>query len=98
MLQRIYGTAFGTKEALDAHLRNLEDARRRDHRLLGRQLGIFLVDEDAGGGLIYWQPRGAVVKKVIERFWEDEHVKRGLPARLHPPHRAGRSLQDLGAL
>ena len=77
MLQRIYGTAFGTKEALDAHLRNLEDARRRDHRLLGRQLGIFLVDEDAGGGLIYWQPRGAVVKKVIERFWEDEHVKRG---------------------
>ena len=77
MLQRIYGTAFGTKEALDAHLRNLEDARRRDHRLLGRQLGIFLVNEDAGGGLIYWQPRGAVVKKVIERFWEDEHVKRG---------------------
>ena len=77
MLQRIYGTAFGTKESLDAHLRNLEDARRRDHRLLGRQLGIFLVDEDAGGGLIYWQPRGAVVKKVIERFWEDEHVKRG---------------------
>ena len=77
MLQRIYGTAFATKEALDAHLRKLEEARKRDHRLLGRQLGVFLVDEDAGGGLIYWQPRGATVKKVIERFWEDEHVKRG---------------------
>ena len=77
MLQRIYGTAFATKEDLDAHLRKLEEARKRDHRLLGRQLGVFLVDEDAGGGLIYWQPRGATVKKVIERFWEDEHVKRG---------------------
>ena len=77
MLQRIYGTAFATKEDLDAHLRKLDEARKRDHRLLGRQLGVFLVDEDAGGGLIYWQPRGATVKKVIERFWEDEHVKRG---------------------
>ena len=77
MLQRVYGTAFATKEALDAHLGKLEEARKRDHRLLGRQLGVFLVDEDAGGGLIYWQPRGATVKKVIERFWEDEHVKRG---------------------
>ena len=77
MLQRIYGTAFATKEDLADHLQKLEDARKRDHRVLGKQLGIFLVDEDAGGGLIYWQPRGTTLKKVIERFWEDEHVKRG---------------------
>lgn len=77
MLQRIYGTAFATKESLADHLQMLEDAKKRDHRVIGKQLGIFLVDEDAGGGLIYWQPRGTTVKKVIERFWEDEHVKRG---------------------
>ena len=77
MLQRIYGTAFATKQDLADHLQKLEDAKKRDHRVLGKQLGIFLVDEDAGGGLIYWQPRGTTVKKVIERFWEDEHVKRG---------------------
>ena len=77
MLQRIYGTAFATKEDLSGHLQKLEEAKKRDHRVIGKQLGIFLVDEDAGGGLIYWQPRGTTVKKVIERFWEDEHVKRG---------------------
>ena len=77
MLQRIYGTASATKEALADHLQKIEDAKKRDHRIIGKQLGIFLVDEDAGGGLIYWQPRGTTVKKVIERFWEDEHVKRG---------------------
>ncbi len=77
MLQRIYGAAFATKEDLAAHIQRLEDAKRRDHRVIGKQLDIFLVDEDAGGGLIYWQPRGTTLKKVIERFWEDEHVKRG---------------------
>ena len=77
MLQRIYGTAFASKEALKAHLRRLEEAKSRDHRVLGKQLGIFVVDDRAGGGLIYWQTKGTVVKKVIERFWEDEHVRRG---------------------
>ncbi len=77
MLQRIYGTAFDTKEALAAHVQKLEDAKKRDHRVLGKQLELFLVDEEAGGGLIYWQPRGTTVKKVIERFWEEEHERRG---------------------
>ena len=77
MLQRIYGTAFASKEALKAHLRRLEEAKSRDHRVLGKQLGIFVVNDKAGGGLIYWQTKGTVVKKVIERFWEDEHVRRG---------------------
>ncbi|MBI2177994.1 MAG: threonine--tRNA ligase [Candidatus Tectomicrobia bacterium] len=77
MLQRIYGTAFPRREQLEGYLKKLEEAKARDHRVLGKQLGIFLVDDQAGGGLIYWQPKGTVVKKVIERFWEDEHVRRG---------------------
>jgi threonyl-tRNA synthetase len=77
VLQRIYGTAFASKEALKTHLRRLEEAKSRDHRILGKQLGIFVVEDRAGGGLIYWQTKGTVVKKVIERFWEDEHVRRG---------------------
>ncbi|MEK6709974.1 MAG: threonine--tRNA ligase, partial [Nitrospinota bacterium] len=77
MLQRIYGTAFPKREALEAYLKRLEEAKARDHRVLGRQLGIFLVDDQAGGGLIYWRPKGTIVKKAIERFWEDEHVRRG---------------------
>lgn len=77
MLQRIYGTAFPRREELEGHLKKLEEAKARDHRVLGKQLGIYLVDEQAGGGLIYWQPKGTIVKKTIERFWEDEHVRRG---------------------
>ena len=77
MLQRIYGTSFPTQEALDEHLALLEEARRRDHRVLGKELGLFLIHEQAGSGLVYWLPHGAVLRKVIERFWEDEHVRRG---------------------
>ncbi|MFQ5893257.1 MAG: threonine--tRNA ligase, partial [Nitrospinota bacterium] len=77
MLQRIYGTSFPTAEALASHLAALEEARKRDHRVLGRQLDLFSVQEAAGGGFIYWHPKGTVVRKTIERFWEDEHVRRG---------------------
>ncbi|MGH7544614.1 MAG: threonine--tRNA ligase, partial [Gemmatimonadota bacterium] len=77
MLQRIYGTAFFTKPALDAHLYRLEEARRRDHRVLGRELDLFSLQEDGGPGLIYWHPKGAVVQFVLRRFIEDEVLKRG---------------------
>ncbi len=77
MLQRIYGIAFRTREELDAHIQKLEEAKARDHRVLGKQLGLFLVDENAGPGLIYWQPNGNILRKTIERFWEDEHERRG---------------------
>ncbi|MFQ5912282.1 MAG: threonine--tRNA ligase [Nitrospinota bacterium] len=77
MLQRIYGTSFPTREALDEYLRLQEEARRRDHRVLGKELGLYLIHEQAGSGLVYWLPRGATLRKVIERFWEDEHVRRG---------------------
>jgi threonyl-tRNA synthetase len=77
MLQRIYGTAYPEREELDAHLNRLKEAKARDHRVLGKQLGLFLVDERAGPGLIYWQPKGNIIRKTIERFWDDEHIKRG---------------------
>ena len=76
-LQRIYGTAFNTGEELEKHLKDLEEARKHDHRKLGRELDLFSVHEDAGAGLVYWHPGGAVLRRVIEDFWKDEHVKRG---------------------
>ncbi len=77
MLQRIYGTSFPTTEALEGHLASLEEARKRDHRVLGRQLDLYSIQDAAGGGFIYWHPKGTVIRKVIERFWEDEHSRRG---------------------
>ena len=87
MLQRIYGVAFDTKEALAEHLKNLEDAARRDHRKLGRELDLFSIHEKAGPGLVHWHPRGAVVRRVIEDFWKDEHIKRGYDI-VYTPHLA----------
>lgn len=77
MLQRIYGTSFPSQEALDEYLELQEEARRRDHRVLGKELGLFLIHEQAGSGLVYWLPQGTTLRKIIERFWEDEHVKAG---------------------
>jgi threonyl-tRNA synthetase len=77
MLQRIYGTSFPTQEGVDEYLHLREEARRRDHRVLGKELAIYLIHESAGSGLVYWLPRGAILRKVIERFWEDEHVRNG---------------------
>ncbi|MEE9255924.1 MAG: threonine--tRNA ligase, partial [bacterium] len=77
MLQRIYGTAYPSADRLQGHLKMLEEAKARDHRVLGKQLKLFLVDEQAGPGLVYWQPKGTLVRKAIERFWDDEHIRRG---------------------
>ena len=77
MLQRIYGTAYETDEALQAHLDRLEEAKRRDHRKLGKELDLFSIPEEAGPGLVHWHPKGAILRKVIEDFWKDEHLKRG---------------------
>ena len=73
MLQRIYGTAFESKEALDEHLHRIEEARRRDHRLLGRELDLFSVHDETGPGLIIWHPKGARLRGLIEDFWKQEH-------------------------
>jgi len=85
MLQRIYGVAFDTKEALAEHLKKLEEAARRDHRKLGRELDLFSIHEEAGPGLVHWHPRGAVIRRVIENFWQDEHIKRGYDI-VYTPH------------
>ncbi len=85
MLQRIYGVAFDTKEALDEHLKRLDEAARRDHRKLGKELDLFSIHEEAGPGLVHWHPKGAVIRRVIEDFWKDEHVRHGYDI-VYTPH------------
>jgi len=77
MLQRIYGTAWFTKDDLEAYLRRLEEARRRDHRVLGKQLDLFSIQEEVGPGLILWHPKGAMVQFQLRRFIEDAILERG---------------------
>jgi threonyl-tRNA synthetase len=77
MLQRIYGVAFETQAALDEHLEKLEEANKRDHRKLGKELDLFSLHDEAGPGLVYWHPKGSTVRRIIEDFWRKEHVKRG---------------------
>jgi threonyl-tRNA synthetase len=76
-LQRIYGYSFFTREELDAHLRKLEEARRRDHRKLGRELDLFSISEETGAGLILWHPKGGFIRKQIEDYWRSEHLAGG---------------------
>jgi threonyl-tRNA synthetase len=75
-LQRIYGTAFFSQKALDAHFALLEEAAKRDHRVLGKQLDLFSIQELAGPGLIFWHPKGAMVRKVMEDWMRNECIKR----------------------
>ncbi len=77
MLQRIYGTAFATREELARHLELLEEAKRRDHRRLGRELGLFSIEEEAGPGMVIYHPKGALLRSLIEDFERREHLKRG---------------------
>ncbi|MEJ2672506.1 MAG: threonine--tRNA ligase [Deltaproteobacteria bacterium] len=77
MLQRIYGTAFATQEELARHLELLEEAKRRDHRRLGRELGLFSIEEEAGPGMVIYHPKGALLRSLIEDFERREHLKRG---------------------
>ena len=77
MLQRIYGTGFATQEALDEHLRLLEEAKKRDHRRLGRELDLFQLNDEAGPGLVIFHPKGALLRSIIEEWEKKEHLKRG---------------------
>ncbi len=85
MLQRIYGTAFWKKKDLDEYLHRLEEAKKRDHRILGKQLDLFGIYEEAGPGLVFWHPNGSVIRQEIERWVEEEHRKRGYQ-RIYTPH------------
>jgi threonyl-tRNA synthetase len=77
MLQRIYGTAWFKKEDLDAYLHRLEEARRRDHRVLGKQLDLFSIQEVVGPGLVFWHPKGAMIKWLLTRAVEDDNIGSG---------------------
>ena len=85
MLQRIYGTAFESQSALDEHLERLEEARRRDHRTLGRELDLFSVHDETGPGLIIWHPKGARVRGIVEDLWKREHYRDGYDL-VYTPH------------
>jgi threonyl-tRNA synthetase len=85
MLQRVYGVAFDTEEALVEHLKKLDEAAKRDHRKLGKELALFSIHEEAGPGLVHWHPKGAVIRRIIEDFWKDEHIKRGYDI-VYTPH------------
>jgi len=85
MLQRIYGTAFKSKEELEEYLRKLQEAVKRDHRKIGRDLDLFSIQEEAGPGLVFWHQKGAAVRKVIEDFWKEEHYRRGYEL-VNSPH------------
>lgn len=91
MLTRIYGTAFADKKELKQYLDRLEEARKRDHRRLGKQLGLFTIQDQIGPGLILWQPRGAQLRRLLEDYWKDEHYKNGYQL-LYTPHIARQDL------
>ncbi len=85
MLQRIYGIAFETKKELDAHLKQIEEAEKRDHRILGQKLDLFSIDEEVGPGLVLWHPKGALLRQIIEDYWIKEHLANGYEL-LKTPH------------
>lgn len=91
MLQRIYGTAWPTQEELDDYLHKLEEAQRRDHRRLGRELDLFSVNEEIGPGLILWHPKGAMVRFLIEQFEQHEQLARGYDL-VYTPHIASEKI------
>jgi len=90
-LQRIYGTAFFDKKDLKKHLNALEEAKKRDHRKLGKELDLFTTDDEIGPGLILWQPKGSQLRRLIEDYWKDEHYRHDYEL-LYTPHIARQDL------
>ncbi len=93
-LQRIYGTAFFSNKEMEQHFARLEEAQRRDHRVLGKQLDLFSIQEVAGAGLIFWHPKGAMVRRIMEDWMRDECLKRGYSLVYTPARGAGESVAD----
>lgn len=85
MLQRIYGTAWESEEQLKAYLHFKEEAKRRDHRRIGQDLDLFSIQDEAGGGLVFWHPKGAIVRNIIEESWKKMHVEHGYDL-IYTPH------------
>lgn len=93
MLKRIYGTAFPDNKSLKAYLNKVEEAKKRDHRKLGRELGLFSLEDEIGAGLVLWHPKGAVLRQIIENYWRDLHAASGYQF-VYTPHIAKLSLWD----
>ena len=91
MLTRIYGTAWRNKKELDKYITQLEEAEKRDHRRIGKDLDLFSIQEDAGGGLVFWHPKGSRIRSQIEQYWKEEHEKADYEL-LYTPHIALDSL------
>lgn len=92
-LQRVYGTAFETKAELAAHLKRLEEAKRRDHRTLARDLDLFSINPAIGAGLVLWHAKGSLVRELLETFWREEHRRRGYDM-VYSPHIGRRELWE----
>lgn len=92
-LQRIYGTAFLTEKALKEYEMIQEEARKRDHRKIGKELDLFSVNDEVGPGLILWHPKGAMIRNTIENYWRDQHLKGGYDL-VYSPHVARRTMWD----
>ncbi len=93
MLQRIYGVSYPKKAMLEEYLTRMEEAKRRDHRVIGKQQELYTISERVGAGLILWRPRGARIRNEIENFWRSEHLKFGYDL-VYSPHIANRSLWE----
>ena len=91
MLQRVYGTAWKDVDQLKLYKKLMEEAKKRDHRLLGKKLDLFSIQEDAGGGLVFWHPKGSKVRTVIEDFWKQTHIQDGYDL-VYSPHIANINL------
>lgn len=89
MLKRIYGISFPSNKELNEYLQFLEEAAKRDHRKLGKDLDLFSISDEVGAGLVLWHPNGAMIRHLIEAFWKDEHLKNGYKL-IYTPH-VGRS-------
>ncbi len=94
VLQRIYGTAWRNKDELKEYLDRLEEAKRRDHRKLGKELDLFSMSEDVGPGLILWHPKGSRIRYIVEEFWRQEHYKNGYEL-VYTPHTAKSDLWQI---
>ena len=90
-LQRIYGTSFFSKKDLAEHLHRLEEAKKRDHRKLGKELDLFSIQESAGPGLVFWHPKGGTIRRAMEDWLRDEYVRRGYSL-VYTPHVARHDL------
>jgi threonyl-tRNA synthetase len=94
MLQRIYGTAWENQAELDQYLWKMEEAAKRDHRKLGKDLDLFSTNPNIGAGLVLWHPAGAIIRHQIETFWKEEHIKRGYQL-VYTPHLASEEIYKI---